>query len=236
MGADDDAGLLDRRVLTVEPGFLIAVACDGAGSAVFGGYGAALAARVLTKRAAEWISRTGATPPPAVLELWIAEVRLMILVSADRLGCVASAFASTLVMAISDGTKTITAHIGDGAIIARQPGNSDLIALSWPESGEYAATTFFITNPNPRLRVGVLNDYPIDRIALLTDGIERLALDFIGRVAHGPFFDGLFRMLAASDSGGANRQLSRQLASFLDSDMVTTLTDDDKTLILAALR
>ncbi|MDY7524632.1 PP2C family serine/threonine-protein phosphatase [Sphingomonas sp. 10B4] len=223
------------RVMTAEPGFLIAVACDGAGSAVFGGYGAAIAARVLTNRAADWLSSTGAIPAPAAIDLWVAEVRLMILFSADRIDCSAGDFAATLVMAISDGFNTITAHIGDGAIIARQPGSLDLVELSWPESGEHASTTYFITDLNLRLRIGVLKDYRLDRIALLTDGIERLALDFVRRVAHRPFFDGLFKTVTSGCSAGANRPLSRQLAAFLDSDGVNTRTDDDKTLILAAL-
>lgn len=223
------------RVLTAEPGFLIAVACDGAGSAVFGGYGAALAARVLTNRAAFWVSSAGVVPTPAMIELWIAEVRLMLHVTADRLGCVAGDFAATLVLAITDGTSTITAHIGDGAIVGRQPGSPDLVELSWPENGEFASTTYFITDLNPRLRIGVLNGYALDRIALLTDGIERLALDFVGRVAHRPFFDSLFKAVVPGNSVGANRPLSRQLAAFLDSDTVSARTDDDKTLILAAL-
>lgn len=223
------------RVLTAAPGFLIAVACDGAGSAVFGGYGAALAARMLTNRAADWIAKAGALPSPEIVELWVAEVRLMLVVSADRLDCVPGDYAATLVLAISYGASTITAHIGDGAIVARQPGSSDLTALSWPESGEYASTTYFITDIAPRLRIGVIRDFPLDRLALLTDGIERLALDFVGRVPHRPFFDGLFKAVSANGSVGANRPLSRQLAAFLDSDSVSARTDDDKTLILAAL-
>lgn len=223
------------RVLTAEPGFLVAVACDGAGSAVFGGYGAAIAARVLSNRAADWVAVNHAIPTPTVLELWIAEVRLMILVSADRLGCEAGDFAATLVLAISDGTTTITAHIGDGAIVARQPGSPNLIELSWPESGEYASMTYFITDLSPRLRIGVIHGLPIDRLALLTDGLERLALDFGGHVAHRPFFDILFKTVVSGDPRGANRPLSRQLAAFLDSDGVTARTDDDKTLILAVL-
>ena len=82
----------------------------------------------------------------------------------------------------------------------------------------------------------MVNGCRLDCIALLTDGIERLALDFVGHVAHRPFFDSLFTMVAAGSSVGVNRPLSRQLAAFLDSDGVSARTDDDKTLILAALR
>lgn len=224
------------RVLTAETGFVIAIACDGAGSAVLGGYGAAIATRVLSNRAKDWVSFKGVIPTADALALWVAEVRLMIFASADRLGCVAGDFATTVVMAVSDGTNTITAHIGDGAIVARRSGSTDLDALSWPHNGDYASTTFFLTDLNPCLRIGVANEVPIDRLAVLTDGIERLALDFVGRVAHRPFFDGIFGAMFGGNIAAPDRPLSRRLAAFLDSNTVNVRTDDDKTLILAALR
>ncbi|WP_186729076.1 PP2C family serine/threonine-protein phosphatase [Sphingomonas panacisoli] len=204
------------RVLTAPPGFLIAVACDGAGSAALGGYGAAITARVMTSRAKDWISKAGVMPSPAMIELWVAEVRLMIIVAADRLGCSPGSFATTLVLAISDGTSSITAHIGDGTIIARAIDDAALIELSWPDNGEYASTTYFITDTNPRLRIGVTGELHIDRLALLTDGLERLALDFASRTAHPPCFDGLFRTMAAGVIIGHDQPLSRKLAAFLD--------------------
>jgi hypothetical protein len=222
------------RVLTAPPGFLIAVASDGAGSAALGGYGAAITARVLTSRARDWISNAGVVPSPTMLELWVAEVRLMIIVAADRLGCSPGIFATTLVLAISDGANSITAHIGDGAIIARTAANTALVELSWPDNGEYASTTYFITDTNPRLRVGVAGDFHIDRLALLTDGLERLALNFVNRTAHPPFFGGVFKSVTAGKIGGHDQPLSRNLAAFLDSDGVNARTDDDKTLIVAA--
>ncbi|WP_137787493.1 PP2C family serine/threonine-protein phosphatase [Sphingomonas sp. 3P27F8] len=221
-------------VLAVEPGYLIAVVCDGAGSTKYGGLGAAIAARVLTNRAADWIAAKGRMPTPSEIELWVAEVRLMIIVSADRLGCAPSQFAATLVLAVSDGTSAITAHIGDGAIVARPAGDTALVDLSWPDSGEYASTTYFLTDASPRLRISVINHCPIDRLALLTDGLERLALDFAASASHRPFFDGLFSAVAASNTVGADRSLSHKLAAWLDSADVNSRTDDDKTLILAS--
>lgn len=222
------------RVLTAPPGFLIAAACDGAGSAVLGGYGAAITARVMTSRAKDWMSNAGVIPNPAMIELWVAEVRLMIIVAADRRSCSPANFATTLVLAISDGANTITAHIGDGAITARAIDDAALIELSWPSNGEYASTTYFITDTNPRLRIGVAGDLHIDRLALLTDGLERLALDFVNRTAHPPFFGGLFKTVTAGEISDHNQSLSSRLAAFLDSDSVNARTDDDKTLILAA--
>ena len=216
--------------------FLIAVACDGAGSACRGRLGAVIATCILSARAMDWISRHGARPTPDALDLWVAEVRLVILVHADRLGCPIGNFAATLALAISDGTSTITAHVGDGAIVGRCAGSDELVALSWPDSGEYASTTYFLTDDVVRLRVGITSSIGIDRLAVMTDGLERLALDLARRAAHQPFFNTMFSAVASSTVFGRDAQRSRQLAAFLTSDALNARTDDDKTLILAAIR
>lgn len=223
------------RVVSAAPGILIAVACDGAGSARYGRHGAALAARVLSTHAERWVARHAAVPGPAVIELWIAEVRSKIVATADRKDCVPADFATTLVMAITDGRSTIVAHVGDGAVVAREAGSASPITLSWPHSGEYAATTFFLTDAVLHLRIGVLDHLPIDRIALFTDGLERLALDFTTQQPHSPFFETMFAAVTPRLNPGRNTARSRQLGDFLDSDAVTSRTDDDKTFILAAV-
>ena len=223
------------RVLAVDD-VIIAVACDGAGSARYGRLGAVIATRMLCARAAEWIERHLRLTSPIAIDLWVAEVRLAILIHASTRGCDMGEFAATLLFAISNGASTITAHIGDGAIIGRCVGTNVFIDLSWPESGEYVSTTFFLTDAVPRLRVGVTTDIAIDRLAVLTDGVERLALCFADKTPHQPFFNGMFGPVAASVAPGCDRNLSDQLATFLSSDSVNARTDDDKTLVLAALR
>ncbi len=222
------------RVVATNAGFLVAIACDGAGSASHGRYGAAIAARMLSTRAQNWLEAHGALPAAEEVEIWVAAVRSMI-ASVAIAPLTVSDFATTLVMAISDGQSVLTAHIGDGVIVARLREESAFMALSWPDNGDYAATTYFLTDLVPRLRIGVTNGIAIDSLAVLTDGIERLALDFTDCVAHEGFFTAIFAPVAASSKCGCNRQLSRQLHAFLQSDGVTMRTDDDKTLILAAL-
>ncbi|KQN01454.1 PP2C family serine/threonine-protein phosphatase [Sphingomonas sp. Leaf25] len=229
-------GLQDAyRVLTVA-GFIIAIACDGAGSTRYGRLGAVIATRVLSRRAAKWVGRHRRLPSPVMMEMWVAEVRLAIFVHADRRGCAMGAFAATLVLAISNGISTLTAHVGDGAVVAQCAGFNEIIALSWPESGQYASTTFFLTDDAVRLRIGIVTDIAVDRVAVLTDGLERLALDFAGKAAHAPFFRSIFGPVASSICVGRNQRLSAQLADFLSSDSVNARTDDDKTLVVAALR
>jgi hypothetical protein len=73
---------------------------------------------------------------------------------------------------------------------------------------------------------------PIDQIAVFSDGIERLALEFSSKTAHGPFFESMFAPMRDA-SPGRDRPLSRALQRFLDGPTVCDRTDDDKTLILA---
>ena len=224
------------RVLAVDTQVLIAVACDGAGSASHGRYGAAIACRTLSLRAQSFVASQDAAPGPADIQGWTEEARLAIATAAANIGCATSDFATTLVMVVSDGTTTITAHVGDGAVIGRDVARGEWDYLSWPESGEYAATTYFLTDAALRLRIGVTEGIAVDRLALFTDGLERLALDFQNHAAHSPFFDAMFRPLANSAGEGRDGKVSSQLAAFLDSDGVNARTDDDKTLILAAIR
>ena len=123
-------------------------------------------------------------------------------------------------------------HVGDGSAVYRLDGVADWIVASWPEQGEYAATTYFVTDdPEPRLRFCSAQG-PIAELALFSDGIERLALDFSTETAFAPFFDRMFFPLSGK-SVGRDRQLSRHLKEYLDSPSVCDKTDDDKTLVLA---
>lgn len=222
------------RVLAADAGFLVAVACDGAGSACHGGLGAATAARLVSSRAKAWIGAQKSIPTADAIFSWVEEARAVLTAGADRNGGVLSDFATTLALAISDGHSTLTAHIGDGAIVARCQNSTDILSLSWPDSGDFASMTFFLTDAVPRLRIGIIKDHPIDRLALLTDGLERLALNFAETIPHARFFEGLFAPIGQRDAVGRNAVLTAQLATFLDSANVNARTDDDKTLIVAA--
>jgi hypothetical protein len=72
----------------------------------------------------------------------------------------------------------------------------------------------------------------IDEVAIFTDGIQRLALDYRARSAHTPFFAPLFAWLRPRHRG-YSRELSDSLAVYLNSEKINSRTDDDKTLILA---
>jgi hypothetical protein len=109
-------------------------------------------------------------------------------------------------------------------------------AVSWPAQGEYASTTFFVTDdPEPLLRICRI-EQAIDALAVFTDGIERLALDFSRSAAHEPFFAGIIRPLETTSVRGRDLELSAKLHQYLSGPAINERTNDDKTLVLAIRR
>jgi hypothetical protein len=138
-----------------------------------------------------------------------------------------------LVVAASDGFLAV--HVGDGGAVARHK-TDGWLALSWPENGEYASTTFFVTDdPVPRVRIRRYSA-DFDACAVFSDGIEDLVLDHNALIPHEPFFRTMMSPLDRLVTGGRDNFLSTALGNFLDSERVCGRTDDDKSLILASIR
>lgn len=211
------------------------IICDGAGSAEFGGEGASVLCRIMTLAIREHFKSSYEMPVEEQVWTWIDSARESLAIAARRRSIKRQAFASTLVMLVSTPNDCLTVHIGDGAIVGRERSGA-WRAISWPESGEYASTTFFVTeDPAPKVRIAHF-DPDFDAIALFSDGIENLALDQRSMVPHEPFFHTMMSPLDATPGIGKNNKLSAALASFLNSEKVCQRTDDDKSLILASAR
>ncbi|WP_052351768.1 PP2C family serine/threonine-protein phosphatase [Deinococcus pimensis] len=128
-------------------------------------------------------------------------------------------------------------QVGDGLTVTQRPGEAPK-AVFWPDNGEYANQTYFITDV-PDEHVHTLTDAgPIERVALLTDGLQPMALSLRDRAPFTPFFEPMFRAVEAleDNDGEAHARLHAGLAAFLDSPSVNARTSDDKTLILASCR
>ena len=180
--------------------------------------------------------KTASMPSEAILREWIMEARKNIFLAAETRSQRPRDFAATLVFAISTGKETIVAHIGDGAAVFQSSETSEWQVASWPAHGEYASTTYFLTDaPEPLINFSRFTD-SISALALFSDGIEMLALELNERQPHQRFFESIFRPLQASPASGRDHNLCNGLAKFLDSEKVNGRTDDDKTLILAVKR
>ena len=99
----------------------------------------------------------------------------------------------------------------------------------WPQVGEYANTTWFVTSADFEQMLQVRGE-AVDEVALFTDGLQMMALHFATRSVHRPFFEPLF---AALRGAAQPEDLVVPLRAFLDSPAVNERTDDDKTLVLA---
>ena len=217
--------------------YFVGIVSDGAGSAEFGGEGASLACRKLGLAARRHFTVTQELPTQKTVEFWVDEIRDSIYRASQKRGKAARDFAATLVCAISDGDNTMFAHIGDGCAVFRERATSQWIAGTWPDHGEYASTTTFVTDqPVAKLRITYLAR-PVDVICIFSDGIERMVLDMVEMKPSAQFFGVMARpVIVSSVSAGKDASLSKHLWDYLGSESVNARTDDDKTLVIAALR
>jgi hypothetical protein len=212
---------------------LILIVSDGAGTASYGGQGASVICRNMAASARRHFERTPSLPSSQDLESWLDSTRDHIVAIAARRQLSPRDFAATLVLVISDGAHSLTLHVGDGCAVLKQEESGHWIAPTWPEHGEYASTTSFVTD-EPEARVRVASHVgQISGIAVFSDGLERLVLDLRDKQPYGPFFERMIAPVALSDARGRDHELSQKLRAFLDSDHVNNRTDDDKTLVLA---
>jgi hypothetical protein len=215
---------------------IVAMISDGAGTAELGGQGASLVCRSLTVSARRYFLQTSELPSDGEIETWYDGTRDLISTVASRRGREFRDFAATSVCVLSTGTETIVAHVGDGCAVLREESSGVWIVPSWPQQGEFASTTFFVTDQD-RLQLRITR-YPtaINAIAVFSDGIERLALDFAARAPSQQFFNNICSPIVASEAHGRDGYLSRKLREYLGSDKVNARTDDDKSLVIAALK
>jgi hypothetical protein len=166
---------------------------------------------------------------------WLDLARDRMSVAAERRNVERRAFASTLVLLVASKDGQLCVHVGDGAIIGRHR-TGTWQALSWPENGEYASTTYFVSDdPAPKARIA-RTTYDMDGFAVFSDGIEDLALDLAATTPHAPFFRPMIAPLDNLDGTGRDAGLSKALGSFLSSPRVCEKTDDDKSLILVSVQ
>ena len=213
---------------------LVLAAADGAGSAAEARVGAELACQTLLAECAAWLAQTPVADwTRAVAETLIERVQTALNERAAETGLPVREFACTLLAAVLAEDRSLFLQIGDGAIVIGT--GDDYWPVFWPQAGEYANETYFITDAGASSRVEfAASEEPVAEIALLTDGLQPLALHYQTRQAHAPFFRPLFhRLRAAAPNPGCPADLQTALERFLDAPVLNQRTHDDKTLILA---
>jgi hypothetical protein len=212
----------------------VIVVSDGAGSALYSDHGSATTCRMIADLASTTLQDGKMTlvqiTPETVME-WINAVRAVLGQFALERAVPMKELACTLLCAIVGEEGAVFFQIGDGVIVRKSDDSYEHVF--WPATGEYANTTYFITDNTvePNL-LFCFEESRIDELAVLSDGLQMLALSYVDKKVFAPFFLPLFQTLrqtAMDEIPG----LDEPFAQFLDSPRINERTDDDKTLVLA---
>jgi hypothetical protein len=214
---------------------LVAVVCDGAGSAPRSHVGSARFSRAvadaLAARAAQIPVELCDADPADLAEaaqLAISAERSGLRELADTEGVELSAYAATLVCAVVGPAGGWFLHVGDGLGVAELVDGT--AALSLPENGEYANETYFVTGSEwaAHLRLTAIPG-PVRVLALMSDGAAPFVMARNNTGLFRAFMDPVEKFLAASDEAAG----SAGLAGTLGDPRTHAITSDDKTLLVA---
>jgi hypothetical protein len=222
----------DRCEIDSHGRWVFAALSDGAGSAVHAAEGAELAVKAAMIHLAE-LARSRRIGPEE-LRTAAHAARKAIAGHAGANGDV-RAYACTLQLIALSDKGGAALQIGDG-LIAMNQGQDGWEYVFWPQRGEFTNTTYFVTDVNAPDQWEVTELPPSAfEFALMSDGLEVLALNYGAKRAHSPFFEGLLPAVRKSAADGQLTELSGQLYTyFLMSERVRQRTDDDLSLVLAA--
>lgn len=227
----------DFRVLeTTEGEVLVAALADGAGSSERSQIGAELACSLFVEQVSIHFESEGKlenlTENFGIL--WLDYFRQNIGERAAEEEKPLREFACTFLAAVVGENGAVFYQVGDGAIVCSMNGDSESYFFGViPTKKTYANATDFITDENAAKRL--LYDFveePIQDLAIFTDGIQAVAVNYQSDMPHEPFLKPMLAPLrkAVTVDGDLNENLSK----YLDSPKINDKTDDDKTLFLAS--
>ena len=212
---------------------------DGAGSASEAAIGSALTCQTFVKLVADYISAGGLVDNISrdLASRWLAGVVYRLSLKSWGEDKDPRDYACTLLAVVCGERATVFLQIGDGAIVISDGWTTAWRHVFWPQHGEFANTTNFITSEDA-LEVMEFHKTtePVVELALFTDGLENLVLHKANKTVHAPFFDSMFPSVRGSRATGEDAGLSRALAQYLSTPRINERTNDDKTLILATRR
>jgi hypothetical protein len=216
-------------------GVIVLGAADGAGSAAAAEIGSAIAARESVKAASIVLHDAGNNPSDNILKAAMdrsfAAALQSVEEAAESRRFPSRELATTLILAIVSPCFVSAAQIGDGAMIADDR-NQNIFSVTMPQSGEYINEVTFLTSPGAEAERQIeIRRAAIAHVAIITDGLQMLALKMPGGQAHAPFFAPLFRFIDSEEDASAAVE---KLKSFLVSDRVRSRADDDLTILLAS--
>lgn len=219
-------------------GTMVIVVSDGAGSAPKSQVGSAISCQTVLEQVELFLAEGGTIGSlcEALACEWLDGVRQAIAEEARASECGMREYACTLLVAILGHDAAAFMQIGDGAIVVSD-NNNDFCWVFWPARGEFANTTYFVTDKDAQDHLQFdVGPRRIQEAAVFTDGIEALVLHYATKSVHAPFFERIFTPVRTSRAAGHDVELARELESYLASPAVNSRTDDDKTLVIATRR
>ena len=217
-------------------GILLVALADGAGSATY----AELGAQAAVQASMDWLLTSLEKNQPIECCEW-AEVIWETFQAArnalEQLGEEHNkplrSFATTLTCLVATPDQLIVGQLGDGAVVAVGE-DEGLKTVTTLQRGEYANETNFLTQDQALDLVATqVIDEQVQALAVMSDGLTRLALKRPDNEPHPPFFKPLFAFVESSASSNDPVQANAALIEFLTSPRVCERTDDDKTLVIA---
>ena len=225
------------------PETIIVAVADGAGSAPLAHEGARTTTSTATTMLRYLIRRT----PESVLSPDEADKALrqavrytsQVLKATARLKhAKLGELATTIQLVLANERLISTLHIGDGRTIVDS--NDSYLNLNPPYNGEYANETTFITsseNPASEYAVGLtmrtMEPKDSRQLAIFTDGLDPIAVNYSTDEPHAGFFRPAFNALARSAQPAS---AARKVADALGTDAARRKSTDDITLVMATRR
>lgn len=224
------------QVLQLTPGMLVIAVADGAGSVEFAEIGANIAVETGVKQVGAGLEQAGDTLDDSTIEHILQEATGAALSAVQAEAATREVdyhqLASTMILAIAHREFIAAAQIGDGAaVVADEAGK--LFSLTIPPPGEYLNETVFLTSDGAlqAMQVRVWRGRA-SGVAAFSDGLQMLCLKWPEFEPHAAFFTPLFDFVRHKTDEAA---AAIELTTFLHSDRIAKLTDDDVTLIVAAV-
>jgi hypothetical protein len=208
---------------------LFAAVADGAGTARFSAKGAKLAVHDLEQEVRRNLGKCKTNLTVDKLKEAVLKTSNYIEDYANRSGHKSRDYASTLICTILLSDQAWYLQVGDGAAVFRY--EQQRVVNYWPAKGEYGNETFFITDENVLDQLHIQEIQMPDEVTLFTDGLESIALNLTSKEVHQPFYESFYRVLRQRKAG-FQKDLAKGLANWMQTDLVTSRSDDDKSLVL----
>lgn len=221
----------DAHAQAVDGSNLVAVVCDGAGSARHSDEGAqfvadqlvlALAARLHGGAAIEELHN-------GALEAVLAQIRAALEEKAAAASTTIDDYATTVVGVVMGPDVGLFFHLGDGLAVAQMADGAQRISL--PANGEYANETYFLSSVRWRDHLRLLPlSAGVESVVLMSDGCMPFAMARQNASLYAPYMGAVEGYLRGVDSVEAGNMA---LAATLADPRTHQITGDDKTLLLA---